>query len=97
MQQQFVESCLGQVHIFLILLLTKADGKRNAGDIQFDGFEDIESAKDEPKAQVNITEVKEDNDVTVESAISFFESIESISTDEEVEKPKKKGLFGKWK
>ena len=75
----------------------------STNDIQFDGFEDVEipeEVQDVPEMPVTasaddiIADSAKDN---FESSTSFFDTIESISTDDEVEKPKKKGLFGKWK
>lgn len=77
----------------------------NADEIKFDGFEDVDSGKDESEPIVE-SEIKvedepeyseEKDEDSIEKSLSFFESIESISTEEEVEKPKKRGFFGKWK
>lgn len=76
----------------------------NTNDLQFDGFEDVDSGKDIDETPVepvieNVTSDNEEETVndSFESSTSFFESIESISTDDEIEKPKKKGFFSKWK
>ncbi len=73
-------------------------------DLQFDGFEDVvsgdelEKTPDEPVVENELSD-KEEVSVkdSFESSTSFFDTIESISTDDEDEKPKKKGFFGKWK
>lgn len=76
----------------------------NTDDLQFDGFEDIDSGREtedsfeketetENKAENSSANVKDDSD----SGTGFFDSIESITTDDEFEKPKKKGFFSKWK
>lgn len=75
-----------------------------ANDLQFDGFEDVvsgdelEKTPDEPVIENELSD-KEDVSVkdSFESSTSFFDTIESISTDDEDEKPKRKGFFGKWK
>ncbi len=75
----------------------------NANDVNFDGFEDIDSGKDDVVESKDISgtvsDVDEDDssDDSIESSLSFFESIESVSTDDIEDKPKKKGLFKKWK
>ena len=76
----------------------------NTNDLQFDGFEDIDSGIDidEPPVEPitdDVPSYNEEDSVndSFESSTSFFESIESISTDDEDEKPKKKGFFSKWK
>ena len=75
----------------------------STNDLQFDGFENEDSeASFEDFSEPEIQQPKiDDDDVSVndsfESSTSFFESIESISTDEDDEKPRKKGLFGKWR
>ena len=76
----------------------------NTNDLQFDGFEDIDSGIDidEPPVEPIIDDESSYNEEdsvndSFESSTSFFESIESISTDDEDEKPKKKGFFSKWK
>ena len=75
----------------------------STNDLQFDGFENEDSeASFEDFSEPEIQQPKiDDDDVSVndsfESSTSFFESIESISTDEDDEKPRKKGFFGKWR
>ncbi len=75
----------------------------NTNDLRFDGFEDVNSdSETEDMSFDNVGEKpsdKEDDSVNdnFSSSTSFFESIESISTDDEDVKPKKKGFFGKWK
>ncbi len=72
----------------------------NTNDLQFDGFDDIDSGREAedafeaPEAEDNSSS---DNDEKTDNGTGFFDSIESISTDDEVEKPKKKGFFSKWK
>ncbi len=75
----------------------------STNDLQFDGFENEDSEvsfEDFSESEIQQPEIDND-DISVndsfESSTSFFESIESISTDEDDEKPKKKGLFGKWR
>ncbi len=73
----------------------------NTNDLQFDGFENIDSGKEEQE-EPEVSEENSDIDAdsvkdNFESSTSFFDTIESISTDDEIEKPKKKGFFGKWK
>ena len=76
----------------------------NTDDLQFDGFDDIDSGREpedsfekeaetENKAENSSANIKDDSDI----GTGFFDSIESISTDDEFEKPKKKGFFSKWK
>ncbi len=77
----------------------------NTDDLQFDGFEDndtdsedvrnLETATTDEKTEVNNVAASAND--KKDDLSGFFESIESISTDDEVEKPKKKGFFGKWK
>ncbi|MBQ8183949.1 MAG: DivIVA domain-containing protein [Clostridia bacterium] len=79
----------------------------NTSDLDFDGFDD--SVNDDNNENVitdNFDEAESDSsDDTVndivdkepDSASSFFDSIESISTDDEESKPRRRGLFGKWK
>ncbi len=76
----------------------------STNDLQFDGFEDVDSGEDlqqeteVPEAVNDEADAKEDTAKdSFESSTSFFDTIESISTDDEIEKPKKKGFFGKWK
>ncbi len=76
----------------------------NTNDLHFDGFEDISSGNEaeEITAEPVVEDEPSDNtdnsvNDSVESSTSFFDSIESISTDDDVEKPKKRGFFGKWK
>lgn len=74
----------------------------NTNDVKFDGFEDVDSGKETDNITIKVddTEATDEDDLSadsVESSVSFFESIESVSADDVAEKPKKKGLFKKWK
>ena len=76
----------------------------NTNDLQFDGFEDVDSGREAEEISVEpiVESATFDNDENsvndkFDSSTSFFDTIESISTDDEDEKPKKKGFFGKWK
>ncbi len=73
-------------------------------DLQFDGFDNVDSGKNVEETPVmteNDDTVSDKSEVSVkdsfESSTSFFDTIESINADDEDERPKKKGFFGKWK
>lgn len=76
-------------------------------DFDFDGFDDSEvpdtaedvttddTVDDVPETDDDAAEYDDDDD---DSVSSFFDSIESIDTENDEDEPKKrKGLFGKWK
>lgn len=85
----------------------------NTNDLNFDGFDDFEnddvsdSADETEFTEDSVDSSAQDMNEVAESSTadlnednsnsSFFDSIESVSMDEEPEKPKRKGFFGKWR